>query len=242
MVSPVLVVCAHGTRSAAGAAAVAGLVAEVAASRPGLDVRPAYVDVQEPDLPTVLAGLDGAEAVVVPVLLSAGFHVHVDIREAVAAAGDRVRAAGALGPDDTLVAVLAERLAAATRLDEDRGPVGHVVLAAAGSSDSRAVADVERVAAALATALGSPVSTGYLSAAAPTVTEAVAKARADGAALVAVATYLLAPGFFTDRLAEVGADLVTAPLLPHPRLAALVLRRYDQVAAERPGGAGPASG
>ena len=219
---PALVVCAHGTRAAAGAAEVASLVAEVAARRPELTVLPAYVDVQHPDLPTVLAGRDGP-AVVVPLLLSAGFHVHVDIHEAVRASAGRVRAAGALGPDQALVAVLAERLDA---VGADRAD--HVVLAAAGSSDARAVIDVERMATALAATTGLPVSTGYLSAATPTVADAVTAARAGGARTVAVATYLLAPGFFTDRLAEVGADLVTAPLLPDPAVVDLVLRRYDQ--------------
>jgi sirohydrochlorin ferrochelatase len=240
-VPPVLLVCAHGTRSAAGAAQVSALVDEVAARRPGLAVRAAYVDVQQPHLPTALAALDGSEVVVVPLLLSAGFHVHVDIRQAVQAAGDRVRAAGALGPDPALVTVLAERLAAAITPVGGAGSGGgtgggavradHVVVAAAGSSDAQAVADVERTGRDLAAALGVPVGAGYLSAAAPTVAEAVAAARTAGARTVAIATYLLAPGFFADRLAEAGADLVTAPLLPHPALADLVLRRYDETAA-----------
>ena len=95
----------------------------------------------------------------------------------------------------------------------------------------QALADVERTASTLAATTGLPVRTGYLSAAAPTVAEAVAAARATGVRPVAVASYLLAPGFFADRLGQVGADLVTAPLLPHPALADLVLRRYDEAAA-----------
>ena len=223
MSDPALVVCAHGTRNRAGAAVVDALVAEVADRRPALTVRAAYLDVQQPDLATVLTGLGDAPTVVVPLLLSAGFHVHVDIRREVGTTGRRALAAGALGPDQVLVALLAARLAEA-----GNDPADHVVLAAAGSSDARAVLDVERTATALAVTTGLPVSAGYLSAATPTVVDAVSAARAGGARTVAVATYLLAPGFFTDRLAEVGADLVAAPLLPDPAVVDLVLRRYDQ--------------
>lgn len=228
MTAPVLVACAHGTRSATGRRLVGGLVAQVRAARPGLEVRAAFVDVQQPGLAQVLGRLDG-RGVVVPLLLSAGFHVHVDVRRAVEASGGRALAAGALGPDQALVTVLAERLADATR--GTGSTPDQVVLAAAGSSDARAVADVERTASALADVLGLPVSTGYLSAASPTPAEAVAAARASGAGTVAVASYLLAPGFFSARLAEAGADLVSEPLLPHPALADLVLRRYDEVLA-----------
>lgn len=230
-ITPVLVACAHGTRSATGRRLVGGLMAQVRAARPGLTVRAAFVDVQQPGLDRVLGRLE-APGVVVPLLLSAGFHVHVDVRRAVEASAGRARAAGALGPDAALVAVLAERLAEQWGGAGDRTAApDHVVLAAAGSSDARAVADVERTAAALAEVIGVPVSTGYLSAASPTPAEAVTAARAAGAGTVAVASYLLAPGFFSARLAEAGADLVTDPLLPHPALADLVLRRYDEAAA-----------
>ncbi|MDQ2623850.1 MAG: sirohydrochlorin chelatase, partial [Actinomycetota bacterium] len=45
--------------------------------------------------------------------------------------------------------------------------------------------------------------------------------------------YLLAPGYFYDRLREAGADVVTAPLAPDPRLASLVLERYVEGAGSR---------
>jgi hypothetical protein len=43
---------------------------------------------------------------------------------------------------------------------------------------------------------------------------------------VVVASYLLAPGSFHRVLAESGADLVTAPLAPHPELVEIALDRY----------------
>lgn len=49
-----LLICAHGTDDAAGQAVVASLTAQVADLLPGVDVRAAYVDVQEPTLPTAV--------------------------------------------------------------------------------------------------------------------------------------------------------------------------------------------
>jgi len=167
---------------------------------------------------------EGRPAVVVPLLLSGGYHVHVDIAGAVAAHPAAV-AAAPLGPDPRLVAVLADRLAQTGADPADAGTA--VVLAAAGSSDPRAVGDVERTAALLREGRAGPVTTGYGSAARPAVPDAVAAARAAGARRVVIAAYLLAPGHFADRLAEAGADAVTGPLLPDDRVTAVLLDRYD---------------
>jgi sirohydrochlorin ferrochelatase len=71
----------------------------------------------------------------------------------------------------------------------------------------------------------------------PTVPDAVAAVREAGAERVVVASYLLAPGHFHDKLAGAGADVVTAPLLPDDRIAAVLLARYDAaVAAGAPQG------
>ena len=108
-----------------------------------------------------------------------------------------------------------------------RDPLTAVVVAAAGSSDPRSVADVEDTADLLQREWAGAVTTGYGSAAQPTVPDAVAAARRGGAERVVVASYLLAPGHFHDKLAGAGADLVTAPLLPDDRIAAVLLDRYD---------------
>jgi sirohydrochlorin ferrochelatase len=100
-------------------------------------------------------------------------------------------------------------------------------LAAAGSSDPRSVADVEDTADLLQRDWAGAVTTGYGSAAQPTVADAVTAARRGGAERVIVAAYLLAPGHFHDKLAGAGADAVTAPLLPDERIAAVLLDRYD---------------
>jgi sirohydrochlorin ferrochelatase len=129
-----------------------------------------------------------------------------------------------------LLDILQERLAECGARADDV-----IVMAAAGSSDPRARADVERVAGWLSAARGVPVTPAYLAAALPTVPDAVEQARrAYPGNGVTIATYLLAPGLFSARLDAAGADRVAAPLAPHPALAALVLRRYEAAVAAVP--------
>jgi len=232
----VLVGCSHGTDDPAGRAAIRSILADVRALRPDLDVREAFVDVQTPEVADVVGAAlaDAGEAVVVPLLLSVGFHVKVDVQEAVDR--PRARAAAPLGPDAALVAILADRLAEAGLTPDDA-----VVLAAAGSTDPAAAVAVQTVAQGLADALGRHVGppderggglvVGYGAGASPRVPEAVALARGAGGRRVVVASYLLAPGYFLDRVHEAGADVVASPLAPDPRLADLVLRRYAEACA-----------
>ena len=226
--APVLVACSHGTDSRAGRAAIASILVDLADLRPDLDVREAFVDVQQPELPDVVAdAVVDAPTVVVPLLLSTGFHVKTDVAEAV----DRPGAAAGrpMGPDPRLVEILADRLAAAGLRDDDA-----VVVAAAGSSDPEAATAVREVVAGLAERLGRPVTVGYGAGAHPRVPVAIADARAALApgGRVVVASYLLAPGFFLDRVHEAGADAVTAPLAPDVRLAQIALDRFDEVSAQ----------
>jgi sirohydrochlorin ferrochelatase len=230
---PVLVACAHGTRNPTGRRLIAELALAARSLRPGLVTTAAFVDVQPPTVVDVVAELSaaGRPAVVVPLLLSGGYHVHVDIAGAVAGAEGAV-AARPLGPDPRLVEVLTDRLMAAGADPLD--PLTAIVLAAAGSSDRRSVADVEDTADQLQRSWAGPVTTGYGSAAQPTVADAVVAARRGGAERVVVASYLLAPGHFHDKLAGAGADTVTAPLLPDERIAAVLLERYDAAVAAGP--------
>ncbi|GAA4302256.1 hypothetical protein GCM10023162_03870 [Klenkia terrae] len=228
--APVLVACAHGTRNPTGRRLIAELALAAKALRPGLETTAAFVDVQPPTVVDVVAGLAErrTSAVVVPVLLSGGFHVHVDIAGAVDSHPGTL-SARPLGPDLRLAQVLHDRLVAAGVHPTD--PTTAVVVAAAGSSDPRATADVEDTADLLQRTWAGPVTTGYGSAAQPTVPDAVATARGAGAERVVVAAYLLAPGHFRDKLDAAGADLVTAPLLPDERIAAVLLDRYDAAIA-----------
>src|SRR3712207_7190044 len=105
--APVLVACAHGTRNPTGRRLIAELALAAQTLRPGLVTTAAFVDVQPPTVADVVAGLaeEGQPSVVVPLLLSGGYHVHVDIARAV---GEHAaaRAAHPLGSDPRLVAVL----------------------------------------------------------------------------------------------------------------------------------------
>nr|WP_297429311.1 CbiX/SirB N-terminal domain-containing protein [uncultured Actinotalea sp.] len=229
-----LVGCSHGTDDPAGRAAIAAVLDGARRRRPWLDVHEAFVDVQEPEVGDVVADVvgGGATAVVVPLLLSAGFHTHVDVARAVAQVPGAL-ASGTLGPDRRIVAVLLDRLR-----ESGAGAGDAVVLAAAGSSDARSSAAVEAVAEAVRRGWPhGPVSVGYGSAARPTVPEAVAAARAGltGTGRVVAASYLLAPGFFHDRVTRAGADVVTAPLAPDDRLVDVVLDRYDCAVARAEG-------
>jgi sirohydrochlorin ferrochelatase len=226
MSAPALVIASHGTRDPSGRAVIDQLRATVAEARPELDVVEAYVDedVQQPGLRAVLA--ESGPAVVVPALLSSGYHVYVDVAEAVAAATPHAVAAPALGPDPALADVLTQRLA-------DAGVSDHaVVLAAAGSSDERAARDVEQTARMLGERLGAPVTVAYATASRPRIAEAITTLR-EGGQSVAVAAYVLAPGYFHDRIRETAADIVTPPLLPHHAVAELVLERYDTTVRAR---------
>lgn len=239
MNSPIMIACAHGTSSQLGAAEVNALREEIVALRPGLDVREAYVDVQQPELPHVVAGLAAGEsAVVVPLLLSVGYHVNVDIARAVRSRPNTV-AAAPIGPDPRLAALLDQRLREAGITESDA-----VVLAAAGSSDPNAALNVEALADQLRALRPNRIVAAYGASAKPSVPDAVASLRGEiessgtrsadsGSGRVAIAAYLLAPGFFHDQLAKAGADVVTEPLLPSPVLAEIVLERYDEALAAR---------
>lgn len=221
---PVLIACSHGTSSADGQSAVNRMRDEMRTLRPELDIREAYVDVQQPDLPEVVGALPAGPAVIVPLLLSVGYHVKVDIAEAVQSRPNTV-ASAPLGPDPRLAALLQQRLEEADVL-----PDAAVVLAAAGSSDPSAAEDVNRLVDQLAELRPGRILAGYGASARPSVPEAVAALNDDGGGddkVPAIASYLLAPGYFHDQLMKGGARVVTEPLLPDAMLARIALDRYD---------------
>ncbi|MGV9264755.1 sirohydrochlorin chelatase [Kitasatospora sp. NPDC003701] len=223
---PTLLAVAHGTRDPEGVAATAALVARVRALRPELRVEHCFLDLASPSLAEALTRLRG-EVVLVPLLLGAGYHVRVDLPGALAGAPHlRARVARALGPDPLLADALTDRLAEAGWRDGD----DPVVLAAAGSTDPTANADAAAMARLLRERLpgGAPVVPAYLCAVGPTPAEAVAALRTAGHTRVAVAEYLLTPGFFARRAARSGACVTSAPLGTHDALAHLVTARYDE--------------
>ena len=233
---------AHGTRNPHGvrmigdlAAAMAGVLDET--------VRVAFVDVLGPAPDEVLRILHDELTVLVPALLSSGYHVRDDVTRHVTASGHpAVTVTPALGPSSGLTRAMLDRLLEAGWRAGD-----HVVLAAAGTSDPCAQRDVVITAAMLSALVAGRVSIAFAApprngCGYPSVPEAVARARRAGASRVAVASYLLADGLFQGRLHEAGADVVGAPLGSHPavvRLACLRRRHADVLAtvgqADSPG-------
>ncbi|MET0423176.1 MAG: sirohydrochlorin chelatase [Actinoplanes sp.] len=207
---PALIAVAHGTRAPLGQQQIRELAAAVARRRPDLDVRLAYVDVQQPHVAEVVTG----SAVVVPLLLSAGYHVRVDIANAVA--GTAVPVTPPLGPDAVLLKSMARRLPEADA----------VVLAAAGSSDPGWRQSVGELAAGIP---GAHVA--YATGTESRVADVVARLRRDGARRIAIAAYLLADGLFYRTLHRAGADSVTPPLCLDPATADLIIDRYESQSA-----------
>jgi sirohydrochlorin ferrochelatase len=214
-----LVLAGHGSRDPRFLATLEAAAAEVRDRAPGLEVRvglldhgpPAVTDVVEPG------------CVVVPMLLAGGYHVRFDLP----AQAPGATLTAPLGPDPLLAVALADRLGEA---GYDGG--APVTLAAAGSGDSAAVADVHRAAGHLAERLGVQVRAAFVTAAEPRL--AAVRPR-EGPWVVA--SYLLAPGVFAEQVAGCGADVVSAPIGAHPAVAEIVLGRY---AAHTPGRTAPA--
>jgi sirohydrochlorin ferrochelatase len=239
-----LVAVAHGSRDPRAAATIGELLSVVrsrAAARGvgGLDVRPAFLGHSPPSLPQVLGAVaDTRETcVVVPLLLTAAYHSKTDIPALLAEARTahprlEIRYSGTLGPDPLLLSALGRRLAEA-----GAGDTSSLVLAAAGSRDPAASADVAALAARWQVAGGwRRVVPAYASAASPSPGEAV---RALGPGPVAVATYLLAPGYFADQIRDAalaaGALAVSAALGAAPEVADVIVDRYlAEVRAQRP--------
>jgi sirohydrochlorin ferrochelatase len=218
-----LIAVAHGTADPQGIRVVHDLVRDMGRLRPDLPISLGFVDLQTPALPSLVRRIttDADDAVVVPLLLSSGYHVYVDVAAEARRHPGQVHAAAALGPDPVLVDILADRLGDLSRVDT-------VVLAAAGSSDPRALDDCEKTARLLAERVGRPVRVGYVSGAGDRLPAVLS--RTPGR--VAVATYLLAPGFFHTLIRRQSAGRpVTTPLAPDPRLATLALDRYEQARA-----------
>lgn len=234
--NPTLLAVSHGTADPRGQAVVRRLVEAVRGRLTQVEVTQAFVDVERPGLADVLASLDGP-VTVVPLLLGAGFHVHVDVAHAVrerVSLGGPTTAAVTLGPDAALTGILVDRLRRAELSGRDA-----VVLAVAGSSDIRARLGADRAAALLSAHLRRRVRVGHLGGSGRPLEQAFAEARSGlpAGGRVVAANYLLAPGFFADRLDASSADVVTSPLgagvRVDPRLVDLVVRRYESGSQRR---------
>ncbi|MGW4977105.1 sirohydrochlorin chelatase [Streptomyces mirabilis] len=231
---PVLLVIAHGSRDPRHAATVHALVRRVRARRPGLRVETGFLDFNIPSVPAVLESLaaEGVRDVVaLPLLLTRAFHAKADIpavlREAPARL--RIRQAEVLGPSPLLTAALERRLCEAGLTPADKSSTG-VVLASAGSTDPEAIAVIAEIAREWRHTGWCAVRPAFASASLPRTEDAVRELRALGCARVAVAPYVLAPGFLPDRIARgaAEADVLADVLGPAPEVARVLLERYDE--------------
>jgi sirohydrochlorin ferrochelatase len=224
MSRPRLVTVAHGTRDEAGPPVVAALVRRVARRLPGVEVVESYVELCEPSYSSVMAAAQGP-SVVVPLLLSSGYHVHHDLPETARRSPHPVALARPLGPHPLLAAAAAMQLRAAGARGTDA-----VVLVVAGSNDPAAGADAQAAARLLRLRWGAPVRVACLGGTGPRVPEVLAQLRAEGHRRVAVSPYLLAPGHFATKavaLARTQGAVAVADLLgPHPLTAEVVVRRH----------------
>jgi sirohydrochlorin ferrochelatase len=233
---PQLLLVAHGTRSATGSATTSRLFDAIRAARADVSVRLCFLDVTRPTLAEALAQTN-TPIVLVPLLLSTGYHTVSDIPGAVAGRPD-VEVAGPLGPDELLVDVMLDRLAA-VRSGE---PAARTILIGAGSSRPEAAAELAETADLLSARLGRRVD-------ALTMADDLRDAFAAATGRVEVATYLLAEGSFLETLRGAAQErdcaaesriCIAEPLGVHPALVSLVWARYD--AARRASGSDPRRG
>jgi sirohydrochlorin ferrochelatase len=233
-----LVLVAHGSRDPRAARSTRALARAVGAARPDVRVETAFLDFSAPGLNAALrreADRGQDAATVVPLLLTAAYHGRVDVPGEIEKASDlglAIGLAAVLGPvggarSDRVALDLVVRALKRRLTETYNGPVGGLVLLAAGSRERSALDTVDVVADALGAALGVPCVAGYASGAGRTPAEAMATL--DGP--VVAASYFLAPGLLYDRAAAgavgAGAVAVAAPTGDAPEIAELVLTRAN---------------
>ncbi|WP_083913311.1 sirohydrochlorin chelatase [Nocardia concava] len=123
--APALIAVAHGSRDPRSAETMRAVVAQIAAQRPDLDVRLAFLDLSTPSVDQVVDAVaaDGhSHAIVVPLLLGSAFHARVDLPGLLDAARARhpqlrLTQADVLGPDPHLIIALRDRIVEALQTD-----------------------------------------------------------------------------------------------------------------------------
>jgi sirohydrochlorin ferrochelatase len=238
---PELVVAvAHGSADPRASATIAELAAVARERSPGLDLRTAFLGHAPPSLPQVLSTIEaGREVIVLPLLLTAAYHSKADIPRMLARQPrPRVSYGAPLGPHPLLLTALDRRLAEADPGAHQHPVQTAVVLAAAGSSDPEANATIARLAVQWQARAGwYAVRPAYASATEPSPATAVADLLRDGAPRVLVATYLLAPGLFADRIRQAalaaGAAAVSPALGACVEVADVLLDRFAETVSQR---------
>lgn len=209
-----LVTVAHGTRSGEGNE-VAIELTRLAGAALGVEAVTSYVELQQPLLADALAAA-AVSTVVVPLLLSRGYHTRVDLPGALSSAPAPAVLTAPLGPSVAVASAQVARL-----IEAGATPRQPVVLVAAGSQDPVASDDLAAAAVLLGALWGSDCRVATMAA-------------GDVATVVrpgdAVSTYLLAPGHFARTVAAearaAGASTVSDVLGTHPAIVDLICERY----------------
>ena len=230
-----LVLLAHGSPDPRHAQGVEAVVEQVRRRWRG-PVHAAYLDHHGPSPVDVGRRLSGSgHLVVAPLLLTAAYHVRVDVPSAAKSIAEtsrgEVAVAAALGPDPLLFTAAEELLGSA---EISQGADTAVVLCAGGSSDRDAIAAIADLVAARRPAGWGPWAVAALAGGEP-LPSVVARLRTGGAQQVAVVSYMVAEGVLRDRMAsqaaEAGATMVPGALGSTAALAALVVRRAAAAAS-----------
>ena len=242
-----LVLVGHGTRSAEGAGEFCRFVERVRALAGDrlAAVDGGFIELSGPPISEVVGRMPVTrhpEMVAVPLVLTAAGHGKGDIpgalaREQVRHPGLRWRYGRPLGPHPVLLDIVADRVDAALAGAPREGT--HVVLVGRGSTDPDANAEVAKVARLLWEGRGyAAVEYCFVSLAAPSVPDALARVAALGGERIVVAPYFLFPGVLPDRVAaqsrgfsgaHPGLDVRAAGLIGDcGELAGLVLERYEE--------------
>ncbi|AZZ81652.1 MULTISPECIES: sirohydrochlorin chelatase [Gordonia] len=235
--SPVLVLVAHGSRDPRFGATARRVRDAVAVRLPGVEVVLSYLDLDEPLVGEVLAtgSETGDDPVVVPLLLSAGYHHKIDLPAIIAEHRPFAQQTDVIGTR-SFTAALADRLLEAGLHERDG-----VILSAVGSSDESADRHVRRRAIELSTSLHRPVEVVFatkLGSGNRAVATAVRRLRAVGAERIALSPYFLSAGLLIERVesaldALADETLVAGPLGAHPDVVEGICGLYRTAAQRR---------
>ncbi|MDH3010892.1 sirohydrochlorin chelatase [Gordonia alkanivorans] len=235
--SPVLVLVAHGSRDPRFGATARRVRDAVAATLPGVEVVLSYLDLDEPLVGEVLAtgSETGDDPVVVPLLLSAGYHHKIDLPAIIAEHRPFAQQTDVIGTR-SFTAALADRLLEAGLHERDG-----VILSAVGSSDESADRHVRRRAIELSTYLHRPVEVVFatkLGSGNRAVATAVRRLQAVGAERIALSPYFLSAGLLIERVesaldALADETLVAGPLGAHPDVVEGICGLYRTAAQRR---------
>ncbi|MFZ5816120.1 MAG: sirohydrochlorin chelatase [Bacillota bacterium] len=206
--SQAVLMIGHGSRERAGNQQFLELAGALAERLAPLPVAPAFLDHAQPSIQAAIDGLEQRgvrEVRVVPLFLFAAGHAKLDVPRELAAARRRhphlaFRHGRVLGVEPALVAVCAQRLAAAEAGDPCRSETA-VLLVGRGSSDAEANRGLRQVAGLLQGVTGcARVESAYCDVAPPSVEEGLARCLALGARRVVLLPYFLFRGVLMCRL------------------------------------------